>query len=148
MHNCLLTGLTLRMVHFGGVSVFECLGTKSPCRNPLSQNLFSAKVAGHIQVNLGCETAPRWLDSIFQVGIVFWFFFAEVILAEEILVRVLWLRGGINIILHGLTSNEGPQLCLLGQQWYNRIIYDPWEQYYVNSLNVVNNYSLSWSKVQ
>ena len=38
MHNSLLTGLTLRMVHFGGVSIFECLGTKSPCRNPLSQN--------------------------------------------------------------------------------------------------------------
>ena len=144
MHNCLLTGLTLRMVHFGGVSVFECLGTKSPCRNPLSQNLFSAKVAGQIQVarqHLGGWTASFRLELFFG-------FFAEVILAEEILVSVLWLRGGINIILHGLTSNEGPQLCLLGQQWYNRIIYDPWEQYYVNSLNVVNNYSLSWSKVQ
>ena len=68
MHNCLLTGLTLRMVHFGGVSVFECFGTKSPCRNPLSQNLFSAKVAGQIQVarqHLGGWTASFRLELFF-----------------------------------------------------------------------------------
>ena len=56
---------------------------------------------------LGGWTASFRLELFFD-------FFAEVILVEEILVRVLWLRGGINIILHGLTSNEGPELCLLG----------------------------------
>ena len=89
MHNCLLTGLTLRMVQFGGVSVFESLLTKSPCRNPLCQNLLRAYLG--CWTNLGEFRLQDGWTASFRLKLFFVFFFAEVILAEEISVWVLWL---------------------------------------------------------